>query len=71
MKLPSLKLGILKTGRPPLPAIPTFGTYPDMFRHLLGEDGYDWRTYAVDEGELPASPTECDGYLITGSSSGA
>jgi GMP synthase-like glutamine amidotransferase len=65
-----LKLGILKTGRPPLPAIPQFGTYPDMFRHLLGEDAYDWRTYAVDEGELPASPTECDGYLITGSSAG-
>ena len=50
-----LRLGILKTGRPPLPAIPQFGTYPDMFRRLLGEDAYDWRTYAVDEGELPAS----------------
>jgi GMP synthase-like glutamine amidotransferase len=65
-----LKLGILKTGRPPLPAIPKFGTYPDMFRRLLGEAAHDWRTYAVDEGELPGSPTECDGYLITGSSAG-
>lgn len=65
-----MKLGILKTGRPPLPAIPRHGTYPDMFRRLLGEDAYDWRTYAVDEGELPASPTECDGYLVTGSSAG-
>jgi GMP synthase-like glutamine amidotransferase len=65
-----LKLGILKTGRPPSPCIPVYGTYPDMFRHLLGEDAYDWRTYAVDEGELPGSPTECDGYLVTGSSAG-
>jgi GMP synthase-like glutamine amidotransferase len=65
-----LRLGILKTGRPPSPAIPQFGTYPDMFRRLLGEDAYDWRTYAADEGELPASPTECDGYLVTGSSAG-
>ena len=65
-----MKLGILKTGRPPSPCIPLYGTYPDMFRHLLGEDAYDWRTYAVDEGELPASPTECDGYLITGASAG-
>jgi GMP synthase-like glutamine amidotransferase len=65
-----LKLGVLKTGRPPKPAIAEFGTYPDMFRQLLGEDAYDWRTYAVDEGELPSSPTECDGYLITGASAG-
>jgi GMP synthase-like glutamine amidotransferase len=65
-----MKLGILKTGRPPKPAIARFGTYPDMFRKLLGEDAYEWRTYAVDEGELPATPTACDGYLITGSSSG-
>ena len=31
-----MKLGILKTGRPPSSAIPQFGTYPDMFRKLLG-----------------------------------
>ncbi|HEV2531171.1 type 1 glutamine amidotransferase [Phenylobacterium sp.] len=65
-----MRLGILKTGRPPKPAIERFGTYPDMFIGLLGADAYDWRTYAVDEGELPKSPTECDGYLITGSSAG-
>jgi GMP synthase-like glutamine amidotransferase len=65
-----LKLGILKTGRPPKPAIERFGTYPEMFQGLLGADAYHWRTYAVDEGELPASATECDGYLITGSSAG-
>jgi GMP synthase-like glutamine amidotransferase len=65
-----MKLGILKTGRPPKPAIERFGTYPDMFMQLLGPDAYAWRTYAVDEGELPASPTECDAYLITGSSAG-
>ena len=65
-----MKLGILKTGRPPRPAIAQFGTYPDMFRQLLGEDAYAWRTYAVDEGELPATPGECDGYLITGASAG-
>jgi GMP synthase-like glutamine amidotransferase len=65
-----LKIGILKTGRPPKPAIERFGTYPDMFQGLLGPDAYDWRTYAVDDGELPASPTECEAYLITGSSAG-
>ena len=65
-----MRLGILKTGRPPRPAIPDWGTYPDMFVRLLGPEAYDYTTYAVDEGELPAAPTDCDAYLITGSSAG-
>ncbi len=65
-----MKVGILKTGRPPRPAIPEFGTYPDMFMRLLGADAYDWRTYDVDGGELPATPEACDAYIVTGSSAG-
>jgi GMP synthase-like glutamine amidotransferase len=65
-----LILGILKTGRPPKPCIPEFGTYPDMFEGLLGPD-FSYRTYAADEGELPKSAAECDAYLITGGASGA
>ncbi len=65
-----MKLGILKTGRPPRACIPRFGTYPEMFEALLGP-GHDYRTYAVDEGELPASPTACDAWLITGGAAGA
>ena len=61
-----MKLGILKTGRPPSTCIPEFGTYPDMFIRLLGPDAYDYSVYAADEGELPASPTACDAYLVTG-----
>ena len=64
-----LRLGILRTGRPPKACIPQFGTYPQMFEGLLGGD-YSYRTYAADEGELPTSPTECDAYLITGGASG-
>jgi GMP synthase-like glutamine amidotransferase len=65
-----LKLGILKTGRPPSKCIPQFGTYPDMFIRLLGPEAYDYRVFAVDEGELPEAPTTCDAYLITGASAG-
>lgn len=65
-----MKLGILKTGRPPKAAIPRFGTYPEMFVRLLGAEAYDYRIYAVDEGELPARPEDCDAYLVTGSSAG-
>lgn len=66
-----MKLGILKTGRPPRSAIPQFGTYPDMFVRLLGPEAYDYQEFAADEGELPKSPTACDAYLITGGAAGA
>jgi GMP synthase-like glutamine amidotransferase len=65
-----LKLGILRTGWPPRSAQAQFGDYPAMFRRLLGEDAYDYTTFAVDEGVLPATPEACDAYLITGSSRG-
>lgn len=65
-----MRVGILRTGRPPRPAIPQFGTYPDMFMDLLGRDAFDWRVYAADEGEYPAAPEECGAYLITGSAAG-
>ncbi len=65
-----MKVGILKTGSPPQAALAAHGDYPAMFRRLLGEADYEWRTYAVDEGELPARPEECDAYIVTGSSAG-
>jgi GMP synthase-like glutamine amidotransferase len=64
-----LKLGILKTGDPP-PKLSAFGSYPEMFRALLGEATFDYRDFAVDRGELPATPEACDAYLITGSAAG-
>ena len=65
-----MKLGILKTGQPPVELVGRFGTYPEMFRRLLGPDAHDYSVYAADEGELPDSPTACDAFLITGSSAG-
>lgn len=65
-----MKVGILKTGRPPTPAIAQFGSYPDMFMNLLGPAAYDWRVYAADEGELPGAPEDCAGYIVTGSAAG-
>jgi GMP synthase-like glutamine amidotransferase len=65
-----MKLGILKTGAPPKEA-QGFGSYPDMFGKLLGEDAYDYAVFAVDEGELPPAPEACDAYIVTGSACGA
>jgi len=65
-----MKLGILRAGAPPR-RLSGFGSYPLMFQRLLGPEAYDYTTYAVDEGELPAHPRDCDAYLVTGSSAGA
>lgn len=66
-----MKLGILKTGAPPASLQPRFGDYPQMFRKLLGEGAFDYRTYAVDEGEWPERVEACEAYLVTGSAKGA
>lgn len=65
-----MKLGLLETGRPPEPLAQTYGDYPAMFRALLGEDAYDYATFDVAAGELPAHPQACDAYVVTGASAG-
>lgn len=65
-----MKLGILETGHPPRALQPQFGDYPGMFRALLGETAYDYRTYRTKDGELPGAVTDCEAYLITGSPAG-
>ena len=65
-----MKIGVLRTGWPPRAVQAEYGTYPDMFRRLLGEDAYDWAEFGVDQGVLPAAPEACDAYIITGSARG-
>ena len=65
-----MKLGILETGAPPERLIPAFGAYGDMFRALLGPEDHDYRTYDVTAGVLPKAASECEAWLITGSSAG-
>ena len=65
-----MKLGILKTGAPPAPLEAQFGSYPDMFGRLLGQDAYDYAVFDVAAGAWPARPEACDAYLVTGSSAG-
>jgi GMP synthase-like glutamine amidotransferase len=64
-----MKLAILETGRPTPELAERFGTYPDMFRRLLGE-GIDYAGYNVTAGELPPEPGAHDAYLISGSPAG-
>lgn len=65
-----MKIGVLRTGWPPRAEQAQFGSYPEMFRQLLGVDAYEWTEFAVDQGVLPATPKACDAYIITGSARG-
>ena len=67
-------LGILETGRPPENLAKDHANYADMFASMVkatAPDHWDYRFYAVLDGELPQNPSECDAYLITGSKFGA
>jgi len=61
-----MTIGILETGRPPAALRARWGTYDDMIRTMLGRDR-TYCSYDVQAGELPADPSECSAYVITGS----
>ena len=48
----------------------TYGTYRDLYAELLGPD-YHCTPYFIVDGEIPGSVEEQDGWLISGSRSGA
>src|SRR5687768_1839623 len=64
-----MKLGILEAGAPPAELLARFGRYPEMFRQLLGED-FEYESYDVAAGALPADAADHDAYLVTGSAAG-
>ncbi|MCA8869792.1 MAG: type 1 glutamine amidotransferase [Rhodobacteraceae bacterium] len=66
-----MKIGILKTGHPSGPLQSGFGDYGIMFTKLLDGQDFDFQAYSVEDGELPASVHDADGWLITGSRHGA
>jgi GMP synthase-like glutamine amidotransferase len=64
-----MKIGILQTGAAP-DTLRSAGDYPDLFIRLLDGQGFDFATWRVLDGDIPARVTECDGWLITGSRHG-
>lgn len=66
-----MQIGILQTGPVADQLAPTFGQYGDIFARYLGGRGLNFRVYDVCAMDLPETPSECDGWLITGSRFGA
>lgn len=67
-----MRIGILQTGRIVGDIAERFGDYPEIYTKLLRTADPELETvaYPVVDGEFPASPTECDGWLVTGSKHG-
>lgn len=65
-----MRIGILQTGHAPDGTPPEYGDYPDMFVALLDGHGFTFRTWAVVDNDFPDSPSDADGWLITGSRHG-
>lgn len=64
-------IGILQTGFLDGEMGERHGQFPDMFKNLLGEDTFQYKTYAVVHNEFPKHSAECDGWIVTGSKHGA
>ncbi|HLR14145.1 MAG TPA: hypothetical protein VK104_11090 [Burkholderiaceae bacterium] len=67
-----MNIGILQCDDVNSTLQPRHSNYPDMFVRLLQgiEPGLRFRVWRCHEGELPATPTEADAWLITGSRHG-
>ena len=66
-----MHIGILQAGHTPDALIARRGDFDAMFRDLLGGRGFDFTSWDVERMAFPASVTEADGWLITGSRHGA
>ncbi len=67
-----MKIGILETGEIPENLLDKHGDYPSMFADMLRTENPGLEIFAVKVvgGEMPASPHDADGWIITGSRHG-
>ena len=62
-----MKIGILTPGHPPEELRQTLGDYPQMFEALLAGHGFRFATWDVENGQMPETVADADGWLVTGS----
>ena len=63
-----LTIGLLECDHVRAELRPVHGDYRDMFPKLFGPDLISFRFYDVINDRFPENPSECDGYICTGSS---
>jgi GMP synthase-like glutamine amidotransferase len=64
-----VRIAVLETGRPPGDLGDRFGTYPDMYRDMLGLTD-PLPAYDIAAGQLPQRPEAHDAYIVSGSPAG-
>jgi GMP synthase-like glutamine amidotransferase len=64
-----MNLAVLEAGKPPAELIGRFGTYPDMYRRMLGLER-PLPSYDVEAGQFPRSAQDHDAYIVSGSPAG-
>jgi len=62
-------IAVLETGYPPGDLGERFGSYPDMYRRMLGLEAR-LPSYDVQKGVLPQRPEDHDAYIVSGSPAG-
>ena len=68
---PRRSLGILQCGHSPEELLGRrYDNYPDLFVELLGREAFDYRVWAVVDGQFPPGAEAADAWLITGSRHG-
>jgi GMP synthase-like glutamine amidotransferase len=67
-----MRIGILETGEVADDLRASHGDYPAMFARLLHavDPALEFATVSVVRGEMPAAPTQADGWIVTGSRHG-
>jgi len=68
-----LHIGIIETGRPVAELQADHGLFPPMIMKFLqsaGGEKFSFTSFAVVDGIIPAQPSLCDGWVITGSPHG-
>ena len=59
------KIGLLLVGHIDSGSLHVGGDYPDLYQALLGPLGIELTTYRCDEGQMPQSLSEQDGWLCS------
>jgi GMP synthase-like glutamine amidotransferase len=60
------RIGLLRCGRVHPAAREDGGCYPELFASLLAAYPLEITTFDADHGELPSSPDDLDGWIISG-----
>ena len=66
LRLRLRRIGLLRCGQVHPAAREVAGCYPELFASLLAPYPVELTTFDADRGELPSSPDELDGWIISG-----